>query len=137
MNKLALVITFTLSCIISFLLGNAFNTYSLSKESAVNFNEMARMALDTEMETSRLIYFYEMSVEQPEEVSKYLKKSIIFNYQDDLRVRGIFKEDFGANLPAFKTNLLISDFLLEHPEEACKNLERREMVECHFEWLEE
>lgn len=119
----------------SFFVGKHYNNYELAENTLANIQKLSDFALDDELEISRLIKLYETSVKEPEKVPKHLMWSILVNYDAGRLCSGDYCAEMNMNYPSHKTNKLITDFLIVHSDDSCKEFSDKDLVECNLDLL--
>ncbi|WP_189620459.1 hypothetical protein [Psychrosphaera saromensis] len=122
-------------CVLSFFIGTAFNTYTITIDTVKSLNQLTEFALDEELQTSRLIDFYETSIEHPEKIPNHLRWSILVNYDSGQICQGQYCDQMNVNYPTLRTNKLIIEFLNKYPVEGCSALNGKQRVECNLDLL--
>ena len=134
-NKLFFV-TLILVAGFSFLAGKYFTLSKKSSEYIDALVTTVNLSSDRWNDIQLLTALYEASLEDKETAKFQYVLAVSLMYRDDIRLRDIYKNDYGLNTGTYSTNNAVIESLKQYGYRECANLEGADLVHCNLDVLE-
>ena len=128
---LLIIVVGLLSYGLGFFTDKQLKTAQLSK----NLIAQSNLVNDRWGEAMQLKFLYEQLLDSPQSAKKQLRYALLLMYQDDVRLKGVFGDEYGIDNFAIKTNQVVLDFLEEYPTPECTDKGIHEIVSCNIDVL--
>ena len=134
-NKLFFFVLMLVTCL-SFLAGKYFSHSEKSTEYLDALVTTVNLSSDRWNEIQLLTVLYEASLQDQETAKSQYVLAVSLMYRDDIRLRDIYKNDYGLNTGTYSTNNAVIESLKQHGYSECANLKAEAIVRCNLDVLE-
>ena len=134
-NKLFFV-ALILVAVFSFLAGKYFTHSKKSSEYIDALVTTVNLSSDRWDEIQLLTVLYEASLQDKEAAKFQYILAVSLMFRDDIRLRDIYKNDFGLSTGTYSTNNAVIESLKKHGFTECANLDGANLVQCNLDVLE-
>ena len=134
-NKLFFV-ALILVAVFSFLAGKYFTHSKKSSEYIDALVTTVNLSSDRWNEIKLLTVLYEASLQDKEAAKFQYVLAVSLMFRDDIRLRDIYKNDYGLNTGTYSTNNAVIESLKKHGFAECVNLKGADLVHCNLDVLE-
>ena len=134
-NKLFFFALILVGCL-SFLAGKYFSYSERSTEYLDALVTTVNLSSDRWNDIQLLTVLYEASLQGQETAKSQYVLAVSLMYRDDIRVRDIYKNDYGLNTGTYSTNNAVIESLKQHGYSQCAHLKAEVLVQCNLSVLE-
>lgn len=119
----------------SFLAGKCFTHSKKNSEYVDALATTVNLSSDRWNEIQLLTVLYEASLQDKETAKFKYILAVSLMFRDDIRLRDVYKNDYGLNTGTYSTNNAVIESLKKHGFKECANLEGADLVHCNLDVL--